>query len=212
MKPLTLALPAVFVLLGACAPPTPDPVVPMTRFQKLAIDGTRLALQAGPWQCLADHSTGLVWEVKQANEGPQFAASSYSWFDGRQGSAKGGSCGKDEAGMPFMAYQSCDTQDLLNHLNQRKLCGFDDWRLPSAKELRTILIPHRYPGETHVPFPLLPHVTFGPYWTADVRAAQSPDGNALPQVWSIHVGTMEAGWLSSQRVAYAMAVRGPQAR
>lgn len=191
-------------VLPACAPSAPSPVVPSERFQKLAFDGHLLGLQDGPWRCVRDTTTNLVWEVKQANEGPQFESSSYSWFDGEQGRSKGGSCAVDEPGMPFMGYKSCDTSELVQHLNQIKLCGFNDWRLPKAKELRSILLAHRYPGETHVPFPLLPRITFGPHWTADTR----PDEVGFPQVLAIHVGTKQEGWLSSKRVAYALAVRG----
>lgn len=201
---LALLLPLLLALC-ACAPELPGPNIPWQRFQKLAADGRQLGLSEGPWRCVADQQTGLVWEVKQANEGPQFDSNSYSWFDGQQGSARGGSCAVDQAGMPFMAYQACDTRDLLQHLNQRAVCGYRDWRLPAASELRSILFKHGYPGETAVPFPLLSRITYGPYWTADWRAS----GNAgLPEVLSIHVGTRQEGWISSQRVAYMMAVRG----
>lgn len=190
--------------LPACAPSAPSPVVALDRFQKIALDGRLLGLQEGPWRCVRDTTTNLVWEVKQANEGAQFESSSYSWFDGEQGRSKGGSCAVDEPGMPFMGYKACDTSELVQHLNQIALCGFKDWRLPKAKELRSILLAHRYPGETEVPFPLLPRITFGPYWTADTR----PDERGFPQVFAIHVGTKQEGWLSSKRVAYALAVRG----
>lgn len=203
-------LPLLAACLPACSPPAPAPVVPLERFQKLRSDGSEVALQDGPWQCVLDRQTSLVWEVKQANENPQYDGSSYSWFDGQSGSAKGGSCGVDLPGMPFMKYQACDTQDLLAHLRQKKLCGFADWRLPHASELRTILLKHGYPGETMVPFAVLPRITYGPYWTGDTRAGE--DG--LPQVLSIHVGTGQEGWISSKRAAYAIAVtqRMPEQR
>ncbi len=190
--------------LNACAPSPPTPVLAEQRFQKLTADGQAIGLQEGPWRCVRDQQTGLVWEVKQANEGEQFNLSSYSWWNNGKGSAKGGSCGVDKPGMPFMAYVACDTQDLLDFLNQTKLCGFKDWRLPSSAELRSILFAHRYPGETHLPFSVLPRITYGPYWTADSR--DQPSG--MPQALAIHVGTAQEGWLSSQRVAYALAVRG----
>lgn len=202
-----LGLAVLSLLLSACTPQAPAPVVALERFQKLRFDGQPISLQEGPWRCVVDRQTGLVWEVKQANEGAQFESSSYSWFDGKQGSAKGGSCGKDEAGMPFMAYHACDTSDLLTHLNQQKLCGFTDWRLPNSKELRSLLIKHQYPGETQVAFPVLPRLVFGPYWSADWRASNQADANGIVEVLSLHVGTGQEGWIGAQRVAYAIAVR-----
>lgn len=198
-----LIVPIALALLPACSPPHPAPQQDLARYQKLRADGHAIPLQSGPWQCVLDRQTGLVWEVKQANEGAQFGSSSYSWYDGVQGSAKGGSCGLDLPGMESMTYQACDTSDLLAHLNRQKLCGFHDWRLPKAHELRTLLIKHGYPGETQVPFPLLPHITWGPYWTADWRNVEDD----LPQVLGIHLGTGQEGWISSKRVAYAIAVR-----
>ncbi len=199
-----LLLLAIATSLAACAPSAPPPVIAQERFQKITLDGRAIGLQQGPWRSVHDQQTDLVWEVKQANEGEQFEGSSYSWLVDGKGSAKGGSCGVDKAGMPFMAYQACDTQELLNHLNRSKLCGFADWRLPKATELRSILFAHRYPGETRVPFTLLPRVTFGPYWTNDSREVPG----APPEVLAIHVGTGQEGWIASGRVAYAMAVRG----
>lgn len=200
------------LLLSACTPQAPTPVTAIERYQKLRADGQTIGLLEGPWRCVMDRQTDLVWEVKQANEGPQFETSSYSWFDGKNGSAKGGSCGKDEIGMPFMAYHACDTADLIQHLNQQKLCGFADWRLPSSAELRTLLLKHQYPGENQAPFPVLPRIVFGPYWSADWRASQKADANGIAEVLSIHLGTGQEGWISAQRVAYAIAVRSDKAR
>ena len=35
-----------------------------SRYQKIDNQGQTLAAWAGPWSCVLDHKTGLIWEVK----------------------------------------------------------------------------------------------------------------------------------------------------
>lgn len=194
---------AITLSLLGCAPPHPEPITPMERFVKKDLHGTAKNLLDGPWACVEDRQTKLHWEVKSPNENMQYAYSTYSWRIGENGRAKGGSCAKDIPGMPWVEYPGCDTQDIIDHVNAKKLCGFDNWRLPTAQELRSVMLKHNHPGERRFPFPLLPRLIHGPYWTADTRIENGQLG-AL----TIHAENGEEYWISTSNVANVLLVRG----
>ncbi len=190
--------------LQACTPTAPASMVASDRFVKKQADGKAIGLLDGPWACVEDKKTGLHWEVKAANENPQFNYSSYSWKVGDMGGDNGGSCGDDRPGHAWVEYTRCDTQDLIDHVNQKRLCGYQDWRLPSALELRSVMFQHAYPGERQMLFTLMPRIVHSPYWTADHRQA---DG--MLQALTVHAANGGEFWVSPRNVANAMLVRGP---
>lgn len=199
----SIALCILAMTLLGCAPQHPDPITAMDRFIKKDAQGAPKTLLDGPWACVADTQTGLHWEVKSPNENMQYAYSTYSWRVGEQGRAKGGSCAKDTPGMPWVEYPGCDTQDIIDFVNAKKLCGFENWRLPSAQELRSIMFKHHHPGERMFPFPLLPRMIHSPYWTADTR---TENGHLI--ALTIHAQNGEEYWISTSNVANVMLVRG----
>lgn len=190
--------------LGACTPSPPEALIPADRFVKKQVNGQAIGLLDGPWACVEDRQTGLHWEVKAANENPQFNYSSYSWKVGDVGADNGGSCGDDRPGHAWVEYARCDTQDLIDHLNQKRVCGYQDWRLPSAIELRTIMFQHAYPGERQMLFTLMPRIVHSPYWTADFQEEQG-----MFKVLTIHAADGREFWVSPRHVANALLVRGP---
>lgn len=123
-------------------------------------DGKDYAAQ--PWACVKDNQSGLVWEVKKSEPGLQNSNNTYSWYDPDQNS-NGGFAGKANAGV--CTGSDCDTAAYAKAINAIKLCGLDDWYLPSRFELNTIV-------DTSVPLPgpTLPKAFFpeslpGKYWT-----------------------------------------------
>lgn len=190
--------------LAACTPTPPDDLVSAHRFVKKQADGKAIALLEGPWACVEDTQTGLHWEVKAANENPQFNYSSYSWKVGDVGGENGGSCADDRPGHAWVEYARCDTQDLIDALNQRRLCGYQDWRLPSAIELRSIMFQHGYPGERQMLFTVMPRIVHSPYWTSETQQE-----NNMLKVLTIHAADGREFWVSPRHVANALLVRGP---
>lgn len=94
------------------------------------------ALGSGPadWACTRDNVTGLVWEVKTTS-GLRSKDHTYTWYDsdspdGNPGTADGGLC--ETSGR-------CDTEKYAEDVNAAQLCGFSDWRMPTIKELRSIV-------------------------------------------------------------------------
>lgn len=201
---LTFFAPLLCALsLSACVPAPPPPAYPAQRFVLLRADGQPATPGQGAWQCVWDKQNGLLWQVQDVNESLRSSLSSYSWYDGKQGRPKGGSCAKDEPGMPFVGYVPCDTSELQAALRAQNFCGARDWRLPSVAEWRSLLLQHGYGGETLLPFPLFPGNVWGPYWTSEQGEIQ---GQHIAQ--TMHIGTGEAQPLRSASVAYLMLVAG----
>lgn len=105
-----------------------------TRYMKLSSSGETVAPKDGPWSCVKDVKTSLVWEVKSYQENLQHYNSFFSFYDGdpKIGRKKGGSCkiGND--------ITDCDSLELVNYVNQKKLCGFSNWRIPTIEELLSL--------------------------------------------------------------------------
>ena len=158
-----------------------------------------MAPMAGPWHCVHDRVTGLMWEIKTENETAHFAEASYSWYDGETGVKDAGSCANGDH------YYGCDTLDLVSYSRSKALCGFRDWRLPTAAELSGIMFWQAYPGEAKVINTLFPYLMRAPYWTAD----RSVDAKGNPTALTLHLGNGSEQWLSLSRVARVMLVSGP---
>ena len=97
-------------------------------------DGTEAA--GSRWSCVQDHVTGLMWEVKESREDhPRYGGHTYTWYE-ESPLLNGGNAGTENNGT--CTTQQCDTQGYRTWLNQQTLCGFNDWRMPTASELVSI--------------------------------------------------------------------------
>jgi hypothetical protein len=115
-----------------------------------------------------DNVTGLIWEVKQAKDGvkdysnPHDADNTYTWYDSNS-ATNGGNAGTSGDGT--------DTEDFINALNAAAFGGFSDWRMPSVKELSSLInndIP--YPGPT-IDATWFPRTGASGYWSSTTYAA-----------------------------------------
>lgn len=142
---------------------TPKPFVfDMTRINQDGSinDGSDYA--KNPWACVRDNQSGLLWEVKKTEPGLQNINNTYTWYDPDEKS-NGGYAGKANAGV--CTGSDCDTYSYAKAINALKLCGSNDWYLPSRYELNTIVdtsIP--LPGPTF-PQAFFPESLPGKYWT-----------------------------------------------
>ena len=127
---------------------------------KLDAKQNRLKPWDGPWRCVEDTNTKLVWELSSYDETLQDEKCSYSWYDGNFGVAKRGSC--------FTKDSKSDTKDIIDYLNTIKLCGYSDWRLPTTKELQTLLYYHSLPGDAMVEKSFFPRTHKELYWTSKI--------------------------------------------
>lgn len=102
-------------------------------FTKISKKGVPLPPNARVWSCVKDNVTGLMWEVKTTNKGLHDRRWTYSWFESRQ-QLNGGNSGVFGGGK-CPNKSECDTYHYPQIVNQRNLCGYDDWRIPSINEL-----------------------------------------------------------------------------
>ncbi len=172
------------------------------RYQKLDAKGRPLDIQQGPWACVLDRQTGLIWENKTDNEGLHYEAATYSWFSAEQGTGrpKAGSCvGAD------MGVFACDSSDLLKSARQQQWCGQRGWQIPTHQQLHSLLHDTGFAGNPRIATGFFPNTGRMPYWTADWRLGAQGEVEAL----QIHFGTAEAGWLSTRHAARLRLVVDP---
>ncbi|WP_020405693.1 DUF1566 domain-containing protein [Hahella ganghwensis] len=140
----------------------------LSRWQKLDIQGRKVAPHQGPWACVRDMDQEVIWEVKSPQEILRHYKSSFSWLNpGQNGQMQGqsdlGSCMVADKIVP------CDTEDLVRHLNRIKFCGASSWRLPTIDELKSLTDLGSSPGRPMINSYLFPRTVMGPYWSATTR-------------------------------------------
>ncbi|WNO10012.1 DUF1566 domain-containing protein [Teredinibacter sp. KSP-S5-2] len=145
------------------------------RWQKISQDGMPVHHKMGPWACVLDKKTGLLWEVKSWQEQRQYYKATYSWFAKPQivngktvedfpvmGKQNSGSCHVGRNIYP------CDTSNLIEHVRQTNLCGVAKWRIPTLQELSSLLYEKAHPGQAKVNKYLFPRTARTPYWTSEI--------------------------------------------
>jgi hypothetical protein len=164
-----LGMLSLFALSGTC-----ENMPLETGFTKIANNGSELSpgalLGAGDqdWGCLRDDRTGLLWEVKTAHGKLRDRRWTYTPYDSNF-STNGGYPGfKDatsgECLREGMREASCNTEAYIQAVRASKLCGFEDWRLPTVRELVAVS------GQSSEAAPtattsLLPNTESGWYWS-----------------------------------------------
>lgn len=107
-------------------------------YTKLADNGNELDYSATEWTMVRDNVTGLIWEVKSVKDGymdygnPNDADNKYTWCDNNY-DTNGGNAGVCDD----PDYE--DSETFITKLNNINYGGFSDWRMPTVKELSTIL-------------------------------------------------------------------------
>lgn len=98
-------------------------------FSKIDSQGNVQNSNNHDWACTKDNVTGLIWEVKTTS-GLRNQNHTYSWFKSNVGTANGGSCSGGTG---------CDTEKFVADVNAARLCGYTDWRMPTTKELESLV-------------------------------------------------------------------------
>ena len=165
-------------------------------FTKLAQNGVELPDTATPadgWIMTRDNVTGLIWEIKTDDETIHDKDNTYTWYDSNP-ETNGGNAGTPGEGT--------DTEDFINALNAANFGGFSDWRLPTIKELDTIVdLSRTYPSVDTAYFP---NTKASYYWSSTTSADYT--GSA----WRLYFDYGYGNDYAKSSSSYVRAVRGGQ--
>ncbi len=119
------------------------------RFIKIGKNGTPVDEKSDHWFCIQDKKSGLIWEGKSSGK-LRNAKHRYA-IEGNSGD-----CG----------LKSCNAQDYVDHLNKLKLCGKNNWRLPSRGELLALALERHDDGLPAIDIRFFPNTQSSFYWTS----------------------------------------------
>ena len=99
---------------------------------KLDQTGADLSEDAISWDCIKDEVNNIIWSAY--NDDSTKATYYRNKFQYSSNSASGNTtdCYNNLAG------ENCNSYNYLKHLNQVKLCGKDNWALPSLEQFKTL--------------------------------------------------------------------------
>jgi hypothetical protein len=126
------------------------------------------------WSCTRDNVTGLTWEIKMDGglHNPNYT---YTWYN-PDGAMNGGEAGVQNGGQ--CQGSGCDTQAYIKTINDAVLCGASDWRLPTKRELLSIVDNSSFKPAADVRF--FPNASSSYYWSS------SPSPEQADSAWQVY--------------------------
>lgn len=199
-KKKLLTIPLIAALAACDQDSGPGLEIHDSKYVALGDDGVVLAEKPTSFNCVLDQFTGLTWEVKSDEEGLHNWRNTYSWHNPDEahgeldyrGTPNGGSCSGSD----------CDTHAWVIAVNEKGLCGFNDWRMPSKDELASIsdLRKADTPPTTNMEY--FPYTQAGEYWSANDYSFQWD----AAWLWNFQLGHDRVEWKATPR--YTRLVRG----
>lgn len=120
-------------------------------YTKLDLAGTPLSKSAPVWACVQDNVTGLIWEVKTDDGGIHDTDNIYRWG------------GVTSRGFGWGTYYR-DWDSLVTISNTTNFCGYDNWRVPTSRELENLMNWGRISPAIDTTY--FPKTQSRPYWSA----------------------------------------------
>lgn len=157
-------------------------------FTKLAVDGTPGPANAAEWDCVRDEITGLVWEAKSNSGDFRDHDLVYRW----------GGLGASE----FGAIRNPDWNALVLGINDLTLCGLSNWRIPTVKELESLINfnINADSDQASIDNNYFPNTVMSAYWATNSSAI------SIEQAWAVHFGTGAAQMLDRNNEVFVRLV------
>ncbi len=165
-------------------------------FSRLDIVGN-VVQNVPSWDCVRDNYTGLTWEAKsESNFGLRSVSDQFTWYNST-GINDGGNPGTQDSGFATCLFEvNCNTEEYIRQISQIitndlfPFCGVTGWRLPTAKELLSLVSNDFVLGDP--PPPMIENGFFqntaaGIYWTLNSLAAPA----LIDSAWAIDFSTGE---------------------
>ena len=136
------------------------------------------------WGCTRDNTTGMTWEMKTDDGGLRDKEWTYAWYSTDTATNGGdvGGAGSDTCGGTLSDYANqCNTANYITAVNAAPgLCGFTDWRLPSVRELQTLI--HYGATNPTIDTTYFPNTLASDFWSA------SSYGPSPANAWYVYFG------------------------
>ena len=128
---------------------------------KISTDGKTLKSDSSKWKCVLDKKNSLMWEVKNEDEGLQYALNTYTWFDDVSGRGSGTFSKNCNLG------ENCNTKSYIENINNIELCSYTNWHwhLPPRNELNSI-VDYYGDSDTLINTDFFPNTQKDTYWTS----------------------------------------------
>jgi len=117
-----------------------------------------------PHPCVRDNVTELIWEVKTDDDGLRDRDWTYTWYS-TVTTTNGGNAGSNSVTNTCNStLASCNIEAYAAAVNSAALCGFNDWRLPSFRELQTLV--HYGAQSPAIDTTYFPNTVASNFWSA----------------------------------------------
>ena len=164
-------------------------------FTKISATGLPLPASVTEWSCVQDNHTGLMWEVKTDDGGLRDKDNRYKWYNTNT-ATNGGTVGYENGGNNTQAFaQAVNSQS-------QPLCGHNNWRLPSKKELHSLFNYGKY--NPAIDSAYFPNTVSSYYWSS------SPVANGSNYAWLVYFGYGDDHRNGKDDVNYVRLVRSSQ--
>jgi len=170
-------------------------------YTKLDAAGNKLPDDAASWMMVRDNVTGLIWENKQNRDdvqdysNPHDADNTYYWYDSNPAT---------NGGYPGAPRNGTDTEDFINALNAANYGGHNDWRLPTFKELDSIVNYGKIYPEVSINEIFFSNTARSNYWSSTTFA------HITSYAWTVDFGWSGGGddpWPKDDSSYYPLYVR-----
>lgn len=146
---------------------------------KVDQNGERLPIDSQTWECVEDEDTNLFWQKRDPTSALH-GHDSYNWYQPSHDNPGQALTNPDLFGIDASCYgystddpgSYCNTDAFINRVNQTNYCGYSDWRLPTAKELLSLVDPSLSgrPYQSAIDLRYFPFKKQFAYWTDTVNA------------------------------------------